>query len=119
MKKAGKILFILIVIVALPMLAGLGITSLWNGIITSVCGFAPVSFWQGVGLFLLGQLLSGGFMILLFILFGSLHAVIHSRADWHNHWHNMTDEERLEFIRRRRDFFGHRQQPHNSGDAAE
>lgn len=118
MKKASKIFFTLIVLMAIPALAGLGIQFLWNGIITGACGFAAITFWQSVGLFLLGQLLSGGFILALFIGFWSLHAIMNPRGDLHAHWHNMTDEERRNFILRRREHFGfHNRQPNEENAA--
>lgn len=45
---------------------------------------------------------TGGFIIGLFILLGSLHKVFHHHGDWAAHWHGMTDSERREFIERRR-----------------
>ncbi|MDE6369423.1 MAG: hypothetical protein K2K94_09325, partial [Muribaculaceae bacterium] len=97
MKKAIKIFVTLIALMAVPALAGLGIMVLWNNFVTNICSFASITFFQGVGLFLLGQLLSSGFIIPLFLGFGSLHAIRHNRGDWRDHWHKMSDEERREF----------------------
>ncbi len=119
MKKTIKIFAVLITLMAVPALAGLGIMALWNSIIAAACGFAIINFWQSTGLFVLGQLLSGGFLLLLFMLFGSIHAISHHREDWHNHWHNMTDEQRREFILRRREHFGFCNHYHNAEDASE
>ena len=85
MKRIFKIFAILLVLIAVPVLAGLGIMALWNGIVTTICGFKAITFLQGVGLFLLGQLLSCGFIIPLFLGFGSLHAIRHKRGDWRVH----------------------------------
>lgn len=115
MKKAIKTLATLAVLLAVPALAGLGIMALWNCIIPAVCGFASITFYQAVGLFLIGQLMSSGFIIALFGGFGSIHAIIHPRRDWHGHWHNMSEEERRKLILRRREFFGFRN--HNGEDA--
>ncbi|MBD5321447.1 MAG: hypothetical protein HDS01_01610 [Bacteroides sp.] len=117
MKRILKRFASLLVLIAVPALAGLGVMALWNGVVTTVCGFAAITFYQAVGLFLLGQLLSSGFIIGLFFVFGSLHAMVHSRKGWHDHWHNMSDEERLEFIKRRREMFGFRNRPGNGEDA--
>ena len=108
---------ILMVMVAIAALAGLGIMALWNGIVTIICGFAAITFVQGVGLFLLGQLLSSGFIIALLFGFGGLHTIARHRGDWHDHWHKMSDEERRDFINRRREKFGFRNRP-GSGDEA-
>ncbi|MDE5788683.1 MAG: hypothetical protein K2H79_09140 [Bacteroidaceae bacterium] len=110
MKKTVKTFFALLVVLGVvPAVAGWGITALWNGILSAACGFAAIGFWQGVGLFLLGQLLSGGFLLGLFLIGGCIRAIGHPRADWRGHWHNMTDEQRREFIERRhREHFGFR-----------
>lgn len=110
MNKVMKhISIILLFLVVVPSLAGLAVTLLWNGIVTVACGFAPIGFWQGAGLFVLGQILTGGFILGLFLLGGSIHAAGRRHAgDWHAHWHNMTDEQRREFIERRREYFGFR-----------
>ena len=106
MKKVIKIFLMLILLAGVPALAALGIEALWNGIVVPVCGFSVIGFGEGLGLFFLGQLLSGGFLFALFLLFGGLHSIVHHRHDWHNRWHNMTDEQRREFILRRRELFG-------------
>ena len=120
MKKAVKatvILFLFIVI--FPALAGVAVTALWNGIVTGVCGFASITFLQGAGLFLLGQILTGGILLALFLVAGGLHAIRHHHGDWNSHWHNMTDEQRLDFIRRRREHFGFHNRQKNQQDATE
>lgn len=118
MKKTFRTLVTLLVLLAIPALAGLGIMALWNGIVSGVCGFAAITFYQAVGLFLLGQLLGSGFIIPLFIGFGSLHAIRHHHhEDWRDHWHKMSDEDRREFIQRRREMFSFRNRPDNGEDA--
>lgn len=121
MKKTAKILcnlFLLIVVV--PLVAGWATMSLWNCILTSVCGFASIGLWQGVGLFVLGQILSGGFILGCFLVMGALHhAVGHRRrGDLGSHWHNMTDEERRAFIERR-GRFGFRHNHSGNEDVAD
>ena len=54
-------------VVAVPSIAGFAITELWNSILVAVCGYAAIGFWQSVGLFLLGQILTGGFILGLFL----------------------------------------------------
>ena len=116
--KIIKILAAHVALIAVPALAGLGVMALWNGIITTICGFSAITFFQGVGLFLLGQLLSSGFIIMLFLGFGSFHAIFHNHGDWRDHWHKMSDEERREFIQRRREMFGFRNRPGNGKDTS-
>lgn len=113
MKKTIKIFVILMILLAIPVLAGLGIMALWNSIISIVCGFAAITLYQAVGLFILGQLLSSGFIIALLFGFGGLRAIGHHRGNWSDHWHKMSDEERREFIQRRREMFGFHNRPGN------
>ena len=119
MKKAFKILIALIALMAVPALAGLGIMALWNGFIPTICGFATITYCQAVALFLLGQLLSGGFILALFFGFWSLHAVMHPRGDLRTHWRNMSDEDRRAFILRRREYFGFSEHPQDRENASE
>lgn len=120
MKKAAKILLTLIAfLIFIPGLAGQAIVFLWNSIIVPACGFTAIGFFQGVGLFVLGQILTGGIVLGLFMLGGSIHALQHHHGKWKDHWHNMTDEQRREFIARRRAHFGFYKQNHTEGNAAE
>ncbi|MBD5195789.1 MAG: hypothetical protein HDS87_08775 [Bacteroidales bacterium] len=118
MKRIFKIFATILVLISVPVLAGLGIMALWKGIVTTICGFSAITLLQGIGLFLLGQLLSCGIIIPLFLGFGSLHAVRHHRGDWRDHWHKMSNEERREFIQRRREMFGFRNRPGNGEEAS-
>ena len=118
MKRIFKIFATLLVMIAIPALAGLGIMALWNGIVTTICGFTAITFLQGAGLFFLGQLLSSGFIIPLFLGVGSCHLIRHQRGDWRDHWHKMSDEERREFIQRRREMFGFRNRPGNGEEVS-
>lgn len=103
----------------LPAMAGLAVEALWNGIVSPVCGFAAISFIQGVGLFLLGQILTGGIVMAFFLVGGGIHALGHRHGEWRNHWHGMTPDERREFIeRRRREHFGFRTNVTSREDAA-
>lgn len=108
MRKAAKIIMVAVVFAAIvPALAGLAVSALWNNIVVAACGFAAIGFWEGVGLFVLGQFLSAGFVLGMFMFGGSMHAIGHHyRGDWGRHWHKMSDEQRAEFIERRRAAFG-------------
>lgn len=121
MKKIIKTIATLLTFIAvIPAIAGGAITFLWNSILTNVCGFASICFWQGVGLFFLGQIMTGGFVFALFLIGGSIHKIFHHDTDWHSHWHNMTKEQRHEFIERRyRAHFGFRNHKTPDADAAE
>lgn len=121
MKKAIKtIVILLLFLLAFPSLAGVAVTALWNNILPAICGFATITFLQGVGLFILGQILTGGFLLALFFIGGGIHALGHHHGEWKSHWHNMTDEQRREFIdRRRHEHFGFRNHQNKNGDATE
>lgn len=121
MKKALKtIVLLLLFIIVFPSLAGFAVMALWNSLIPAICGFATITFLQGVGLFFLGQLLTGGFLLALFLIGGGIHTLWHRNGAWNNHWHNMTDEQRREFItRRRREHFGFRNRQNKNEDATE
>ena len=121
MKHAAKIsLIIILFLIVIPLIAGFTIMTLWNNIITDVCAFSAIGLPEGIGLFILGQILSGGFILAVFFIGGGIHAAGHNRGEWHTHWHAMSDDERREFIeRRRREHFGFRKQAQDTQDAAE
>ncbi len=106
MKKAFKILLpIIIFFVVIPGCAGYAILSLWNSILTAACGFSAISFWQSIGIFLLGQIISGGFVLGCFFLAGCIHhATGHHGKSLGHRWQGMTDEERERFMKRREQF---------------
>ncbi len=107
--KAVKIFFFLLTfLLILPGLAGFAVMSLWNAILVPACGFAALTFLQSLGIFFLGQILSAGILFALFLFGGGIHAIMHHshHSDWGHHWHRMTDEQRREFIARRRAHFG-------------
>lgn len=121
MKKSVKAIAIFFLfLIVFPALAGLVVMALWNCIVPAVCGFSAIGFWQGVGLFVMGQILSGGVLFSLFFVGWGVHAIGHRHNDWHSHWHNMTDEQRREFIeRRRREHFGFGHRKESVENAAE
>lgn len=120
MKKSVKAFILLLLFLGVfPAIAGFAVMSLWNLILTSACGFAAIGFWQGVGLFILGQILTGGFILGLFLIGSGIHMAGHRHGIRHSHWHDMTDEQRREFIERRKEFFGFRKHSRAKEDAAE
>ena len=121
MKKIIKSLATLTMFIAvIPSLAGMAITYLWNSIIVTTCGFTAIGFWQGVGLFMLGQIMTGGFVIALFLVGGCMHKIFHHDEDWHSHWHSMTKDQQRRFIeRRRKEHIGFRNHKTPDTDATE
>lgn len=90
---------------------------LWNLLIPEIFGLKVITFWQAAGLFILSRILFSSF-------WGSGKHHHHRMNDFHGDnpmhekWMKMSEEERVEFINKkrkffhgapfdRRDFFGH------------
>ena len=103
MKKIFKaITALLIWAIGIPATAGYAITLLWNNILPTVCAVENISVLQGVGIFFLGQLASAGFIVGILILGALTHTLGIHHHKHYGHWHEMTDEQRREFINHRR-----------------
>lgn len=97
------------VVVGSVAIAGFSVVTmlLWNWLMPCVFGLVAINFWQALGLLALARILFGGF---------GHHAMMgrgmHGRNLIHDKWMKLTDEERREFINRRREhmrkghFFG-------------
>jgi hypothetical protein len=63
LRTAQKVVFWTVIglggVVAFGLLFGLLIQFLWNATLASMFGFASISFWQAVGLFILAKILFG------------------------------------------------------------
>ena len=89
----GRKLFHVLRVVAIVIIAfsvfGFVVTHLWNGLMPALFGLHSITFWQALGLILLGRLLFGGFRP----GFGG--------APWRRRmmerWEQMTPEEREKF----------------------
>ena len=60
-KLKRKMWMIPFVMIGMGALVGLTIMSLWNWIMPAVFGLGMISFWQAIGMLILGRLLFGGF----------------------------------------------------------
>ena len=105
--------FVLIAALAL----GAVVQWLWNAILPVAANFNPISYWQGVGLFVLCKILFGSFR-------GPGHGPprdkwrrfnrrfgAEAREEawaWKNKWMKMTDEERKQF---RQEMWNRRRKP--------
>ncbi|WP_080905885.1 hypothetical protein [Parabacteroides sp. Marseille-P3160] len=80
---------------------------LWNWLMPVIFGLAAISFWQALGLLALARILFGGFGHRG--MMGGCMGGMHSGNPIHDKWMKMTDEQRKEFIKRRREhmFRGH------------
>ena len=85
--KAIKVLLFVVVAGAL---LGFIIMHLWNWLMPAIFGLGLITFWQALGLFVLGKLLLGGF-----------HRHHGGRPRWNRHmrerWDQMSTEEREKF----------------------
>jgi hypothetical protein len=81
----------------LAAVAGFGVVVmlLWNWLAPAIFGAAVINFWQALGLLALCRILFGSF--------GGRHRMFHQHHNLiHEKWMKMSDEERREFIKKRR-----------------
>ncbi len=72
--KAHWIILGILGFAALFTLGGFGLMYLWNALMPAIFHLGTVTFWQAIGLALLGRLLVGGF---------HHRPMAHHRAHWH------------------------------------
>lgn len=111
MKNWKRVLFALI-FVAVAALAIFVIMLLWNWLIPSIIGWSAINYWQALGLTLLCKLLLGGLGHHHRHRFGSRHRHFHRGR----HMHDMTKDEKQEFIRRWMSRDMHREAQRNQTD---
>lgn len=71
---------------------GWAVSELWNWLMPALFGLGTITFWQALGLFLLGRILFGGFR-------GFGHRGHHRHRRMHERWEQMTPEQRESFSR--------------------
>jgi hypothetical protein len=85
-----KALKVLLFVVVAAFVVGFVIMHLWNWLMPAVFGLGVITFWQALGLFVLGKLLLGGF-----------HRHHGGRPRWgrriQERWDQMSPEEREKF----------------------
>jgi hypothetical protein len=85
-----KALKVLLIVVVAGAVLGFVTMHLWNWLMPSIFGLNLITFWQALGLFVLGKLLLGGF-----------HRHQGGRPRWGRHmrerWDQMSPEERERF----------------------
>lgn len=94
--KAVKVLKGIAMVIVMAGVVGFVVRELWNWLMPGLFGLHTVTFWQALGLFVLGKLLLGGF-----------HR--HANGRWHgggqrywrremrDRWEGMSEEERERF----------------------
>ncbi len=90
-----KGLFIVAMLAIAGAVFGWIVTLLWNWLMTSLFGLRAIGFWEGLGLFLLGKVLFGGFR-------GCGGPYRHRRRHHRRlqaRWERMTPQERESFSR--------------------
>ncbi len=93
----------LLIAVVLFVALGLLVMSLWNALLPAIIGVKSIDFWQALGLLVLSRILFGGLGFR-----PGIFGMARERRRMHERWMQMTPEQREEFIRQRRDGFGHR-----------
>jgi len=75
---------------------------LWNLLMPAIFGLTVINFWQALGLFALARILFGSFGGGLGMQRWMRRSGEHNRL--HEKWKNMSMEERLDYINKRREF---------------
>jgi hypothetical protein len=88
-----KGLGVLAVLVVAGTCLGWIVTALWNWLMPTLFGLGVITFWQALGLFVLGRILIGGVRG-----FGGHRGFRHHRR-MHERWEQMSPEERESFSR--------------------
>ena len=94
--------------VAMAAVFSVAVMLLWNALIPTIFGLAVINFWQALGLLALARILFGSFG---HHGRGMMHGGMHGNH-MREKWMKMTDEQRKEFINRRKEhmhrghFFG-------------
>lgn len=86
-----KAIAVIAVVILAGAVFGWAVAWLWNWLMPALFGLGTISFWQALGLFVLGKLLFGGFR--------GFHGHREHHRRWHERWEKMTPEERESFSR--------------------
>lgn len=88
--KPLKVLFFVMVFVAIAAALGWLVMFLWNSILPEAVGVKPLTFWKALGLLVLSKILFGG------LGRGGRSWKNTEKNHWRNKWMNMSAEERHE-----------------------
>ena len=79
---------------------------LWNALMPEIFGLPALNYWQALGLVVLARILFGGLGPGRFGAFGRGGGFHHGNP-FREKWMNMSEEERVEFMRTHRGFRNH------------
>jgi hypothetical protein len=96
--KPLKVLFFVMVFVAIAAALGWLVMFLWNWILPEAVGVKPLTFWKALGLLALSKILFGGFGK------GGRSWKHNKKGHWRNKWMDMSVEERHEAKSRWKDY---------------
>ncbi len=98
MKNRGaKTVFMVAIFLAGIIVLSAAVMILWNLLIPSIFGLGVINFWQALGLFILIRILFVGLG-----KGGMMRSPFHNKNHMHKKWAKMSDEQRKEFINKRR-----------------
>lgn len=81
--------------IALVVVLGMLVMSLWNALLPGIVGVKSIGFWQALGLLVLCRILFGGL--------GVRPGMFGGRRRMHERWMQMTPEQREQFMQHRRE----------------
>jgi len=76
--RAFKVVKMIAIVVVAAVVLGLVVEHLWNWLMPAIFGLRTISYWQAVGLFLLGKILLGG---------------VHKHGGGGRHWRGRMQEK--------------------------
>ncbi len=94
-----------VVFLAIAALLSAAVMLLWNWLMPALFGLIVINFWQALGLLVLARILFGSFGHGRKGRHGRMMHGMHGNNPLREKWMKMTDEERKEFIKRRRAHF--------------
>jgi len=96
------------IVMFLAMIAAFSVAAmfLWNALMPQLFALPVLSYWQALGLVVLARILFGGLGPGRFGAFGA-RGGFHQGNPFREKWLNMTEEERVEFVRTHRGFRTH------------
>jgi hypothetical protein len=107
MKKVFRFRFFLAIVMFIAMIAVFSVAGmfLWNVLMPEIFGLPALNYWQAAGMVVLARILFGGLRPGRWPHGGR--GRFHDGNAMREKWMNMSEEERVEFVRTHRGFHGH------------